>query len=105
MLTAENYSKGFLIDEELMGGVAPAEAQGEAPAGFAAYVLRHTTGEYLGYERYPTVEAALSAINAVKRDWHYERTSACGQCSDGDCTVNRGESCKMAACADGAPAP
>lgn len=95
MLTAENYKKGFLMDEELMGGVAE-EGPEALTTGFSAYVLRHTTGEYLGYRTFGSLADALSAINTVERAWKFENSSGCGQCKDGDCTVNRGGSCKMA---------
>ena len=92
-LTTENYTQGFLIDEELMGGVTP---HPQNPGLFVGFVLRHTTGEYLGYEPYPTLEAALEAVNRVKRPWAFDQAGGCGNgnCGDG--------SCKGGACAVGA---
>jgi hypothetical protein len=87
-LTQENYGKGFLIDEELMGGVA------EAEGGFAAFVIRHTTGDYLGYQVYPTLEAALETLAAVKRPWKFESTSGCGACGEGNCSKAQGGGCR-----------
>lgn len=89
-LTPENYSKGFLMDEELMGGVAEHPT---LPGKFLGYVLRHTTGEYLGYQDYSTLEAALAALNAIPRAWSFEKSSGCGSCADGNCGKDRGGGC------------
>lgn len=88
VLSAENYAKGFLIDEELMGGVSEI-----AEGGFLAYVLRHTTGEYLGQQSFARLDEALGAINAVQRPWQYESASGCGggNCQAGPCS--QGGSC------------
>ncbi len=94
-LNAENYGKGFLIDEELMGGVA------EAEDGYAAFVIRHTTGDYLGYQVYPTLEAALGTLAEVKRAWKFESTSGCGACGEGNCSKAQGGGCRKLT---GAPA-
>ena len=106
LLTPENYAKGFLIDDELMGAVTENPDQ----AGhYIAFVLRHTTGEYLGYQPFPTLEAALLQLNQVKRDWVYERAGGCGGCEDGsgncgngNCKVgeyNQAKKCGTSACA------
>ena len=94
-LTPENYQKGFLIDEELMGGVS--STGGSQPNGaqtrFTAFVLQHTTGEYLGSQDFGTLDEALGAINSVQRDWAYESASGCGgaSCNEGNCGTG---SCK-----------
>lgn len=91
-LTPENYQKGFLIDEQLMGGVSSGmDASGEAT--FTAFVLQHTTGEYLGSRDFGSLQEALTAINSVKRDWAYESASGCGgaSCNEGNCGTG---SCK-----------
>jgi hypothetical protein len=87
-LSAQNYSKGFLIDEELMAGVTAAESE------YSAFVLRHTTGEYLGYRAFPSLEEALASINAIPRPWKFESTSGCSgeRCGEGKC---KGEGCKI----------
>lgn len=89
MLTNENYSKGFLIDEELMGGITQ---HPQTPDLFVAFVLQHTTGEYLGYQPFPDVESALQVINQIQRPWIFEKIGGCGgncgeggQCSKGKC--------------------
>ena len=82
-LTAENYKSGFLIDDRLMGAVT------ETPEGFAAYVLNHETGEYLGYQVFSKLEEALISISQVKRNWKFESTKSCGDgnCSKGECST------------------
>lgn len=89
LLTPENFSQGMLVDEELLGGVAQ---DGENPGRFIAYVLRHTTGEYLGYVQNLDQTEALALINRVERPWAFESTSACGGCSkkgEGKCDGNQ----------------
>jgi hypothetical protein len=81
-LTRENYARGFLVDEELMGGVTE---HPEQPGQFVAFVLRHTTGEYLGYQPFVELDAALEKINAVSRPWSFEKVGGCGGCKDGQC--------------------
>ena len=71
-LTVDNFGSGLLVDEELMAGVT------EESGSFVAFVLRHTTGEYLGYRPYPRLEDALSAINAIPRPWQFEASGGCG---------------------------
>lgn len=94
ILTPENYRGGFLVDEELMGGVTE---DSETQGGFVAFVLRHTTGEYLGYSRFPTLSPALEAINSVQRNWAYEKSKDCGACGEGQCTKGAcgGGTCKL----------
>jgi hypothetical protein len=84
LLTPENYSKGFLVDEELMGGVT---ANPDQPGNFVAFVLRHTTGEYLGYQPFSDLDEALATLNRVSRPWTFEMTSGCGggNCGNGAC--------------------
>ena len=98
-LTSENYSKGFLIDEELMGGVTQ---KPDEPETFVAFVLRHTTGEYLGYQPFTTLDAALGAINSVQRDWVFDKVGGCGNgnCGNGSC---KGGGCGLKAKGTDAP--
>lgn len=88
MLSADNYQKGFLLDEELMAGITEVK-----PEGYAAYVVRHTSGEYLGYREFENLDDALSSLNTIARDWHFESASGCGKCGDGGCKVARGQKC------------
>jgi hypothetical protein len=93
-LNPDNYSKGFLVDEELMGGVAPHPDQ---PGLFVAFVLRHTTGEYLGYQAFEVLDEALQAINSVNRTWAYDQAGGCG---GGNCGQGRG-ACNSGKCGQG----
>ena len=82
LLDALNYAKGFLVDEELMAGVTE---NPENPGSYIAFVLRHSSGEYLGYQPFDTLDLALDSINRIPRPWAYERFGGCGGCSDGTC--------------------
>jgi hypothetical protein len=97
LLNAENYSKGFLIDEELMAGVT--ENPGAAGS-FVAFVLRLETGEYLGYESYSTLDEALAAIGRIPRSWAYEKSSGCGEGACGESHCGQGE-CGTGSCPKG----
>jgi hypothetical protein len=90
-LTPENYSQGFLIDEELMAGITESP---DHPGAFMAYVIQHTTGESLGSRTCPTLEDALALINQIPRSWAFERTKGCdgSKCEAGTC---KGEGCKV----------
>jgi hypothetical protein len=90
-LTPLNYNQGFLVDEELMAGVTENPDQ---PGTFAAYVLRHTTGEYLGHQAGLPLDAALELINKIPRQWAFESTKSCDgtKCEAGKC---KGEGCKV----------
>ena len=80
-LTTENYSKGFLIDEELMCGITQ---HPEKPELFVAFVLQHTTGEYLGYQPFTDLNSALASLNQIQRPWTYETFGGCGGNCGGD---------------------
>ncbi len=103
-LTSENFKKGFLVDEELMGGVSE---DPDRPGQFMAFVLRHTTGESLGYQAYLRLEEAISALNGVERAWKFESSSGCGggACGSaggcgpgGSCAVREGQGCPAGKC-------
>lgn len=105
LLTPENFAQGMLVDEELLGGVA---ADVENPGRYIAYVLRHTTGEYLGYVQNLEQPEALTLINRVERSWAFESTSACGGCNkkgEGKCDGNQCAIKKATRRAIPAPAP
>jgi len=76
-LTSENYQKGFLLDDEWMAGVSEDSGQ------FAAFVMNHATGEYVGYQNFSDLNMALSSINAIARTWRFEASSECGGCEEG----------------------
>ena len=84
-LNIENYSLGFLVDEELMAGVTQHPDQ---PNTFVAFVLQHSTGEYLGYQPYTSLDQALARINQIPRPWTFERIS--GGCGGGKCGTKEG---------------
>ncbi len=90
-LNSENYLKGFLVDEELMAGITPHREQ---PGVFIAFVLKHTTGEYLSYQPFSDLESALQTMNQIQRPWSFESLSGCG---GGGCnsqgTCSKGSSC------------
>jgi hypothetical protein len=104
-LTPENYKKGMLVDSELMAGVSSAPADGGE---YLAFILQHTTGEYLGAQNFATLEQALEAINRIPRDWVYEATGGCGAngvCDTGNCpgVCSRAEAATGARDCSGAP--
>lgn len=82
--TAENFKKGFLVDEELMAGISENPDQ---PGLYTAYVVRHTTGETLGNQQFADLFEAIRTINDIQRDWNYEAISKCGSgsCGSGKC--------------------
>ncbi|MBI2712220.1 MAG: hypothetical protein HYX41_05085 [Bdellovibrio sp.] len=82
MLTPENYSQGFLIDDELMAGVTQHPEKTDL---FVAFVVQHSTGEYLGYEAFSGLNSALQAINQIPRQWAFEKVGGCGGCEGGKC--------------------
>ena len=86
-LTPQNYLKGFLIDEQLMGGVSLNPGAGSEAPTYTAFVLRHTTGDLLGSRELDSLEAALDLVNSVERSWDYESASQCGggACNEGNC--------------------
>ncbi len=94
-LTTENYRKGFLVDEDLMGGVTQDPVQEST---YIAFVLQHTTGEYLGYQPFQDLDMAINAINQIQRSWTFERLGGgcggkCGEgggCSQGACKIGGG---------------
>ena len=73
-----------------MGGVS---LHPELANNYLAFVLHHTTGEYLGYQSYSTLDEALAAINQVQRKWTFEASSGCGS---GNCGKEGG--CNPAGC-------
>jgi hypothetical protein len=96
-LNAENYQKGFLVDDHLMAGIT---ADPEQPGTYIAFVLRHTTGEYLGYQPFTELEGALQAINQIQRTWTFEKLGGCGGCGEGGgCS---GGGCGAGKCGQGA---
>lgn len=52
-----------------------------------AYVLRHSTGEYLGCQVFDDLDQALQAMNQIRRPWKFEQAGGCGggRCGEGNC--------------------
>jgi hypothetical protein len=99
-LNTENYTQGFLVDEELMAGVTQ---HPEQPDTYVAFVLQHTTGEYLGYQPFTGLDSALQAINQIQRSWQFEKVGGCGGCGkEGSCN---GGKCGAGACKVGSCSP
>lgn len=90
ILNEENYRQGFLMDDEILAGVSEHESR------FLAFVLRHSTGEYLRYQYFNHLGPALEAINQVDRPLAFQGLG-CGQgkCQDGQCSAAQGGSCAM----------
>lgn len=100
LLTAENYNKGFLVDDELMAGVSQDPNQ---PGVYVAFVLQHTTGEYLGYQPFTVLEQALQTLNQIERSWIFEAVGGCGNCGkEGGCAGGKcgksGGGCSTGVC-------
>ncbi|HRK03230.1 MAG TPA: hypothetical protein PLH57_11245 [Oligoflexia bacterium] len=70
-LTEENFSKGFLVDDEWIAGVTelPSTTGGTV---FAAYVSHYLTGETIQYQEFPEPRQAIDFIRAIDRAWVYE---------------------------------
>lgn len=93
-LTLENFSKGFLIDDEVIGGVTQLADTNGAPV-YAAYMSHYLTGETMDYQEFSDVEAALAFINGIGRDWKFEAIG----CSDHGNAANAcGKGCNSCSC-------
>lgn len=100
LLTQENYKQGFLVDQDLMAGITESPEQ---PGTFAAFVLQHTTGEYIGYQLFPSLEKALTALNGIPRSWSFERLGGgCGgKCGTGEGGCQNGSCGQAGKCGTG----
>lgn len=90
-LTLENSSKGFLIDDEWMGGLSEDPS---FPEQVLAYIVDHRTGEAISSHRFSDKASAIEALNRVQREWRYQSTSGCSgeKCGPERC---KKESCKI----------
>jgi hypothetical protein len=92
----DNYSQGFLVDSEWIGGVTiDPDAEGQ----FMAYVLNHSTGEAVAQQLFDNLDQAIEMLNRVPRNWSYEALGGCangncqkGNCRSGKCAVSRATS-------------
>lgn len=95
-LTVENYNKGFLVDDETIGGVT--EMAGGV---YASYVSHYLTGETLAYQEFEALEPALIFLDTMPRSWSYEavgcskttKKGASGGCSACPSSSNSGSGC------------
>ena len=90
-LTVENYKKGFLIDDELIAGVSEEAGQ---PGVFAAFVLSHASGNYVGHKTFQDLDLALRSINSIPRIWRFEPSGTCG----GGCDASEDGPCGKGPC-------
>jgi hypothetical protein len=92
-LDKDNYSQGFLVDSEWIGGVT---ADTEVAGRYTAYVLNHATGETVAQSQFEDLEQAIAILNRVPRQWAFEALGGCangncqkGNCRSGKCAVSR----------------
>lgn len=83
-LTANNFSKGFLIDETYMGGVSELE-----DGRFAAFIIENETANYKTYQEFLSLSEALSFLNGMAQPWSFQKTAGCGSgaCENGECRI------------------
>ena len=67
-----------------MGGVSEDR---ETPGTFNAFIVRHTTGETLGFQQFTNLFEAIRTLNSVEREWTFTPVSKCGSgnCGNGNC--------------------
>lgn len=90
-LTIKNYKNGFLVDDEVIGGVTEM-----AGAVYSAYVSHYLTGETLAYQEFNAVQPALDFLGAMNREWEFEGVG-CGKIS-APALKSAGGSCRSGAC-------
>ncbi|RYZ77926.1 MAG: hypothetical protein EOP04_30705 [Proteobacteria bacterium] len=90
MLTTQNFEKGFLVNDTLMGGISR-----QADQQFLAYILDHDEGGIVFEATYSSIEAALDALNSQKRNWSFESTKNCDAEDCGTGSGCKGSSCKI----------
>ncbi len=103
MLTLENFEHGFLVDDEVLGGVT---LHPENDSEYVAFVLLQSTGESISYETFSNPQDAIASINALERTWIFEKAhqgcggGSCGEgecggggCGGGGCSTNEGSCC------------
>lgn len=88
LLTQGNYSRGLLIDEQWMGGVSESP---DKAGSFVAFVIDQASGDYLAYQTFDQLEAALESINRLPRQWTFDSIGACGggNCGQGQCVAGK----------------
>ena len=84
-LTMENYHEGFLVDEEVVAGVA---LHPEKKNEYVAFMLLQSTGDTLSYETFSDPKDAIASLNQLERGWVFEKAhQGCGNanCGNGEC--------------------
>lgn len=92
LLSSENYTQGFLIDNEWMAGVSEMTDPDARTQQYLAYVVDLVTQSTVGAHRFSTLGEALDAIARIRSSWEFVPTTRCGQ--PGGCGGNCGSSCK-----------
>lgn len=87
MLDSINYKKGFLIDDEVIGGITEM-----AEGIYSAYVSHYLTGETIAYQEFGSLEPALLFLNSMPRSWIYESVG---------CSTKTGGATTSKACGSG----
>ena len=93
-LTIDNFKSGFLVDNEVIGGVT--ELDGAATPVYAAYVSHYLTGETFAYQEFEKVEPALEFLANIDRAWEYEAVGCSAK--TGAQTKTSSSSCGSGAC-------
>jgi hypothetical protein len=87
MLNPQNYQKGFLIDDEWIGGVTelvtPTGDGGKVL--YHAYAANYLTSATMVSQSFDSLESALGYINTLERNWTYERIG-CGSGAHAGCS-------------------
>ena len=86
-LSLENYSTGFLVDDEFLAGVSE---NPDAPGAYLSFLVKQETGEVISLRNFEKLEDALKSVNELPRDWSYEKIGCgggggCGGHGDGGC--------------------
>lgn len=89
MLTAQNFEKGFLVNETLMGGISQQES-----GVYLAYIVDHEEGGLVYEHEFPTLDLALNALNSMEKTWAFESTKSC----DSEDCGKPGGGCKGSSC-------
>lgn len=80
LLNAQNYKNGFLVDDEVIGGIT--EMDGGL---FAAYISHYLTGETYAYQEFAQIDGALQYLASVPRAWVFESVGCSKIAKKTDC--------------------
>lgn len=86
LFDTENYCRGFLVDDEWMGGIDSCpentEQNGDSPS-HLAYVLEVESGNVLYSENHSSLEEAIQSLNSLPRAWVFQAVK--GKCGSTTC--------------------